>query len=220
MKTKAKNKAIFLRKKGYSLNEISNKLGVSKSTASIWVKKINLDKNAKLRLEKRRKNGYSKSIKSNKIKKDKILNFVKQNAKLTIKNLKGFKQINKLLCAILYWCEGEKHCNSIRFTNSDPLLISTFLYLLRKSYELDEKKFRICLHLHDYHNETRQKNFWSKLTNIPLSQFIKVYKKTHAGKRIKKNYPGCASIRYHDYKIAKELNLIYQLFGKKHGRLG
>ena len=85
---------------------------------------------------------------------------------------------------------------------------------------LDEKKLRICLHLHEYHSEVRQKQFWSQVTAIPLNQFFKVYKKPHTGKRKKENYPGCVSVRYYDVDVAFALNALWRLFGQSHGRVG
>lgn len=48
-----KKKAIELREKGYSLKEITSFLDISHSTSSVWLKNIELDQKAKLRLQKR-----------------------------------------------------------------------------------------------------------------------------------------------------------------------
>jgi orotate phosphoribosyltransferase-like protein len=49
-----KEKAIKLRKNGYSLKEISEKLNIAKSTASVWLRNIKLTQKAKKRLKKRK----------------------------------------------------------------------------------------------------------------------------------------------------------------------
>jgi hypothetical protein len=54
----------------------------------------------------------------------------------------------------------------------------------------------------------KQLNFWSKCTNIPLSNFIKPFMKKSSGLYKKKEYQGCASIRYYDSCIAKELKYL------------
>jgi hypothetical protein len=109
------------------------------------------------------------------------------------------KNYQKIICASLFWCEGGKNTKAgIQFTNSDPLLIKAFISLLRSSFKIKEEKFRISLHLHEYHNTERQIKFWSKITNIPANQFIKPYKKPNTKKRIKENYPGCVNLRYYN----------------------
>ncbi|EKD62724.1 MAG: hypothetical protein ACD_52C00077G0001 [uncultured bacterium] len=88
---------------------------------------------------------------------------------------------------------------------------------MRFSFKLDERKFRAMLHLHDYHNEKKIMIFWSDLTQIPISQFSKSYKKPHTGKRKREGYPGSTRIRYYYSKIALELRTIYNTFADSLG---
>lgn len=118
----------------------------------------------------------------------------------------------KLLCALIWWCEGNKNETFVRFTNSDPTLIHIFLYTLRKGFHLDEGKFRALVHIHKYHNDERQKLYWSSITKIPLSQFYNSYKKSSTGKRKHIGYQGCIAISYYDSKIANELEAVYNTF--------
>lgn len=55
-----KQKAFSLRSKGYSVKEISDKLNIAKSTSSLWVRYIKLNKKAKQRLRERRLLKYYK----------------------------------------------------------------------------------------------------------------------------------------------------------------
>jgi hypothetical protein len=73
------------------------------------------------------------------------------------------------------------------------------------------------VHIHEYHNETKQKVFWSKITGINLKQFQKSYIKPHTGKNKRNGYPGCACLKYYDYKIALDLANIYELIYKNMG---
>ena len=43
------------------------------------------------------------------------------------------------------------------------------------------------------------------VTGIPKSQFMKPYHKDGGKIRIRKNYQGCANIRYYDAKVAQDL---------------
>lgn len=208
-----KEKAIRLRKRGFSLKEISEKLGIAKSTASVWLRNVNLDEKARERLKKRQLLGYYKTQLLRRERKKKLMKKYANKAGKHLSRIKIDKTINKLLCSLLYWCEGAKSNDmSVRFVNSDPLMISAFLKLLRKSFTIDEKKFRAILHLHDYHNEKRQIRYWSKVTKIPSGQFNKTYRKPNTKKRIRDNDPGCIAIYYHDASIARRLISMYNIF--------
>lgn len=212
-----KNKAIRLRKNGRSFREISDLLDISKSTASLWTTKVLLGKSALKRLKDIGKKGREKAVATNKKKRAALVNDIKRKVRKNLV-LQQTTSLKKLLCSLLYWCEGEKNGSSVTFINSDPLLISTFLQLFRSGFRIVESKFRVCLHLHQYHNENKQKRYWSKVTNIPTNQFF-IYRKPNTGKNFRKGYPGCASIRYHDYTKALELGFYYKIFAKKYGGL-
>lgn len=55
---KVKEKAALLRQKGYSLNEISSKMNIAKSTASVWSKNIKLTKEVCNILTKKKEQRY------------------------------------------------------------------------------------------------------------------------------------------------------------------
>ena len=118
---------------------------------------------------------------------------------------------------MIYLCEGNKSLKSLTtFTNSDPNLISTFLYLFRNSFDLNEKKFRVLMHLHKYHNEEIQKNFWSKITKIPKDQFNRTYLKPNSGKYKKRDYQGCIKVYYGDVSITRKLQSIAKMFMERY----
>lgn len=210
-------KAIELRKRGFSLKEISDKLLISKSTASKWLKDTKIDKIGIDRLDKKITRGRKRGVNTVKNIRELKNEIIKKQSEALLKNFKSNQVIDKIFCSLLYWCEGGKTEGAIYFTNSDPILIKCFLKLLRNSFEIDESKFRISLHLHPYHNEKKQKIFWSKITNIPINNFFKIYKKENTGKTKKDNYQGCISLRYYDHKIFKEINYIIKYFTKTLG---
>ena len=88
----------------------------------------------------------------------------------------------KIYLALMYWCEGTKTAdNMLKFANSDPALIKFFMDMLKKGFKIDLQKTKALIHLHDYHNESRQISFWAKIIGIPKSQFHKSYIKPHTG---------------------------------------
>lgn len=94
------------------------------------------------------------------------------------------------------------------------MMVKMFVKLLRLSFPIDEKKLRAMVQIHEYHNDNAIKNFWSKVTTIPLSQFSRSYLKPHTKKRIRQGYKGSVRIRYYDYKIALELRSIYNVLAQ------
>ena len=220
-KVKEKLRAIKLREQGFSLNEILKEIDASKSSVSGWVRNVPLSNNARKRLLTKIRLGQLISAENKRKQTEGILNKYSQEAILEIKSRNLDKIAAKIFCSLLYWCEGGKnHFYGVNFTNSDPRLVKTFLFLLRKSFDLNEKRFSPCVHLHKYHNIKSQLSFWSKVTNIPQSQFIKPFIKPNTGKRIRNNYPGCIAIRYHSNDLARRLLMTAEAFLSKYGGVG
>ena len=113
--------------------------------------------------------------------------------------------------AMLYWTEGykTKKSNGIDFANSDPDMIKVFVDFLRSTYELDESRFRAYVYCHSDQDIEAVETFWSKLTNIPRSQFTKPYVRSDFRKRGRKMQYGLLHVRYADKKLLRDiLNLI------------
>lgn len=208
-----KTLARVLRRRGYSVKEIANKLDISASTSSLWSRDVTLNNEAQERLNDRRIIGQHKAI-SVRQENAKVKNVLDQSfAKATIKSIKFNKNINLLCCALLYWAEGSKTEGLVSFTNSDPKMIATFLDLFRKSFVgIDESKFRCLIHIHEYHDDKEIKKYWSLITDIPVSQFYRSYLKPHTGHRKKVNYQGTLSLRYRDRRVVQKLKAIYNTF--------
>lgn len=207
-----KRKAANLREKGFSLSEIVTHLHIAKSTASQWVSYIELSPNAQRILAQKQILGQYKTVLIKRKLKESRKQIAKQRASESLQKVTLSKDLFKLCCSLLWWCEGNKNTTYVRFTNSDPSLIKNFLFLLRNGFSIDESKFRVLVHLHDYHSEEKQKKFWSDITGIKQKQFYKSYRKPNTGIRHHENYQGCIAISYYDAKIAKELEGIYNVF--------
>lgn len=209
------NEAKKLRAEGYSYEEIGKKFTISKSTAYYWTKDIRLNNSAKERIKIRERRGFANALKAMKNKRESVILDISNKVKQRTATITYNNNIKRLICAILYWAEGEKSNHKrVTFINSDPIMVKAFLKLFRASFNLDETKFRVLVHIHEYHNNEEIKRYWSQITEIPLVKFNKSYLKKHTKKRVRPNFMGTVSIRYHDYKIALELYLIYNMFAK------
>ncbi|HPW34235.1 MAG TPA: hypothetical protein PK367_00525 [Candidatus Paceibacterota bacterium] len=198
--------AIKLRESGYSLTEIVNKLKVSKSSASSWVSDIKLSQKAKNRLLTKIKLGQFISAERKKNKTKSIIDNYFLTATKEQQNYKLSHLDKKIMCSIMYWCEGAKSLMSgVQFINSDPSIVKAFVNLLADSFGADRKRFKVCVHIHSYHNSEEIINFWSNEINLPKEQFLKPYRKNNSGQNIHKDYKGCVSVRYNDVSISRQL---------------
>lgn len=121
---------------------------------------------------------------------------------------------------MLYWAEGarcQKHV--LDFANSDEKMVTLFLKMLRKIYRANEKKLRVSLYCYANQDKNKLINCWSKMLNIPKSQFIKPYvRKDYDPAKKNKMRHGLVHIRYCDKKlmmqIIKDIGIIYTFLGR------
>lgn len=216
-KKEVKKKAAELRKAKKTYSEITKTLGVPKSTLSVWLsekfegifdRKAQLAHLAKIR-------PLAIAIKKRNINRRADILSEKVNREVKNYPLKNIYFLKSML-AMLYSAEGARYkgVSGLIFANTDPKMAQLYVTLLRKCYKLDESKFRIRLHLHYYHSIKKSKKIWSKLLNIPLNQFGKVYiKKRSQTKRFRKNFMGICFISYLDSNIRKE---VMEIFNQLH----
>jgi transposase-like protein len=214
MQDSIKFNAIKLRKQGLLISEIADRLQVPKSTLHYWTKGLELTDRQKMlitgRLQQAKRQHVQGLAERKLMRQRQKEQAIQLQAKTIVANARLSLDHKRLLCAALFWCEGEKDVSSgIRFINSDPLMIKKFLALLRESFVLDESKFRALVHLHSYHDPVVQLRYWSELTNIPETQFYKPYQKLHTSKQTKVGYQGCISVRYVDAALGKFLKAIF-----------
>lgn len=211
-KEKEEKKAVDLRLKGWSVKAIARELKVSQSSISLWVRKVNLTKEQKTFLAKKAEDSRIKGLLSIKKRREELHQKILGKVQEKLSNIDLDSNLCRLLCAFLYWGEGSKNSSRVSFINSDPTMVKTFMFLLRTGFIPDEKKFRGLVHLHKYHNEEKVKEYWSKMSGIPLGQFSKSYIKPNTGKVIREGYMGSLDISYYDTLILRELKVLYQEF--------
>ncbi len=210
--------AIKLRKHGYSYNEIHERLNIPKGTCYSWLKNIKLNDKAIVRIQRIQQLGRKRGQQVNHNRALVRDADIDREVFESLRRLKLDKTLKKLFCSMLYWGEGSKGQNRVVFTNSDPIMVKTFLSLFRESYPLSENRFQASLHLHSYHNREVQKKFWSKISAISLHK-ISIYDKKNSGTNRREGYPGCISVRYNDVNISRDLEAHYKNFVKIYGGL-
>lgn len=194
MKLNEKFKAIELRREGYSYPKIAMSIGVSKSTLSRWLQNIVLTSQQK---ENLRNNSISALYAHAKIQQRKrsertkeIMNYGKKEFVALLKNPLFISGL------LLYWAEGDKNQQErVKFTNSDQRMILLMMRWFREICNVPENKFRVALHIHNFHIRHNVVGYWSKITKIPKTQFHKPYvKETSLGQRKNILYNGTCAI--------------------------
>lgn len=172
-----KQKAIVLRKKGYSYSQIKEKLGINKSTLSGWLYDMPLSEEKIRELRDFNPQRIERYRNTMRIKRDEKNKIVYQNIAKKIGKISDREFLISGL--FLYWAEGSKTKKfSIGLTNTNPAMLVLFIKWLQ-FFDVPKSKLKIHLHLYSDMNIKKQINFWSKTLNIPISQFRKPYiKKT------------------------------------------
>jgi hypothetical protein len=164
-----KERAINLRKKGYSYGYIIKYVPVSKSTLSEWLKNINFSPN-KYTLDTIGKARLSSGLYKHK---QKIKNLEKAELQ-AIKDIGKFSKRDLMMLGLgIYIGEGTKTVNITRIINSDPKIIRLIINWLIKCFNIEIKNLTIRLHLYPDSDIKKCIDFWSKYTKIPKNQFSK-----------------------------------------------
>ena len=188
-KLKEREQARRLRATGLPLADIAARLGVSKSSVSLWVRGVAVDPRP------RSTRGRSR-----------VPNALQRRKQAEIAHLldEGRDRVGRLserefLVAgiALYAGEGSKRDREVRFVNSDPRMVAFFCSWLRRFFEIDESRLRVRLYLHEGLDLAATTAHWSEVTGIPESQFRKPYRAVaDPSIRLTKHVHGCVSIGY------------------------
>lgn len=217
-----REKAIRLREGGKTFAEIKSALKVDapKSTLSFWCKGIPLPLGFQRRIREYNKFNLEKArkiaLEVNRIKRKEYLQSIFDRNK-HLKAILDNREISKIVLATLYLAEGTKsHRGSLIFGNSDPFIVSLFVYLLRYCYKIDERKFRCTLQCRADQNIKKLEKFWSRITKIPSKQFYKarVDPRTIGKKSKKLDYKGVCRIDYFSGDIFLDLLQIPKIIYK------
>ena len=192
-----RNRSRDLRRLGWTYSEIVAEVGVSKSSVSLWCRDIEPDRDAWAARALANRNYGARPRRPH----------AQQRAKqeeVTRLLVEGRARIGKLserdfLLAgtALYAGEGSKTGSAVIFTNSDPRMIAFFAAWMRQFLEIDETRLRMRLYLHQGLDLEAAMTFWSDLTAIPTSQFVKPYRAVADPSIRKSKHPmGCAGIVY------------------------
>lgn len=166
MKIQEKEEARKLRKEdGLSIMDISKKLGVSKSSVSLWVRDIQLSDIQMIKLQEKKPGSYkgAKAVK-NKFKEFRIQ--CQDNGRKRIIN----NDILFIAGCMLYWGEGAKSKNQVCLANSDPNLMKFYMKFLRESLKVLNSEITIHINCYtDVKSLNEIQNYWLNILDLPIS---------------------------------------------------
>ncbi|KKS25154.1 MAG: hypothetical protein UW43_C0008G0026 [Candidatus Yanofskybacteria bacterium GW2011_GWA1_44_21] len=174
---KDKVKAFELRRQEKSYSEISELLGIPKSTLATWFKKEEWSQQIRDRLGSTESLAYPEKLALMvKATKERWARLHQQYRDQADKEFFKLKKDPLFIAGLmLYWGEGDKvlkNCQ-VRLSNSDPRMIRMFYVFLKKTLVVPEEKIRANLLLYPDLIDEMQKKFWSKSIGITLDKFNK-----------------------------------------------
>lgn len=150
------------------------------------------------------------------------IKFARKPLSFNIKTVLSFEEKElKIMGIMLYWGEGAKSGEygknrCVDLANSDPKIILVFLHFLRRFCGVDEKRLRCLLYCYSDQNVGGLTRFWSKITRIPIKQFIKPYVRNDFRKDGRKMKYGLIHIRYNDKKLLIKIENMIESYTNKY----
>ena len=190
-----------LRTQGLAYNEIAARLGVSKSSVSLWVRDLPHPPRLSYTENRRRS---AEGVRRYWAKEREVRGALRAGevaaAAAEIGNLTDREVL--IAGAIAYWCEGSKrklphNFERVVFVNSDPRLILLFLRFLA-TVGIKRTELAFSVQIHETADVDAAQQFWQEVTGAPPRQFTKPTLKRHNPKTNRKNvdndYHGCLRI--------------------------
>src|SRR3989344_1597383 len=163
-----RQKALLLRRQGYSYSFISKKTGLSKSTLSGWLGNLPFSPN-QTTLKSIGRSRTQMIMGRIRLKQQSIASAKKQASD----EIKTISTRDLFMFGLgLYLGEGHKNHDIVRIVNSDPRVISLAIAWFRSLGVLDNQ-FVGYLHPYPDSNLNECLQFWSNATRLPRSQFKK-----------------------------------------------
>jgi predicted transcriptional regulator len=176
MKRLLREQARDLRRQGMSVRDIAATLGVSKASASMWVRDIELTAE-QIELLKINQRQYGARNAGSRTNRKKHLDLREQYQQAGRMRAREMRPLHMAGC-MLYWAEGAKRRN-IYFANSDPNMILFFMRFLREEMNVADSKIVIYIHCHTSDPAEMQEleNYWVNLLELTRSNLRKTYTK-------------------------------------------
>lgn len=222
-KDELRERARELRLQARSVPEIAAELGVSKSTAYLWVRDIPKEEieqwqarheHAKMMAEARWSE-YRQERDARHVS-------ITEDAASSVPSLTDQEILR--LGALVYWCEGTKTKpwgpdTQVIFINSDPGLIKFFLAFLRVAGVVERERLAFRVQIHESADAEAAVAWWAEVVGAEPAEFQRTTLKHHNPKTVRHNtgatYHGCLVVR-----VRKSRELYWKIEGWVAGVVG
>jgi hypothetical protein len=187
-KLEEQEQARVMRAEGMTLLDIATRLGVSKSSVSLWCATSTSPRPPRRYGPQRRPHLFHEA----KLRQIEAIN-AEGVERMGILDEGAFLAAG----AALYAGEGAKTEGEVRFANTDPEMVRFFCAWLRRFFEIDETRLRVRVYLHQGLDLEEAHAFWSEMTQIPIEQFREPYRAIPdpSIRRVKHEH-GCVYVGY------------------------
>lgn len=182
------------------------RLGVSKSTVSLWVRDIELTETQYAAL-RRRMGGRIEGSRANALR---GLERRRGEQKLGRAEARRGDVLHAAGC-MLYWAEGSRDRNRVMFVNSDPAMVAFLLHFLRTYYGVPDAKITVTCNLFADHAERQfeVEQFWLEALRLPRTclrkSTVNRYSKYSKKRRRNKLPYGTCRLTVCDTRIAQSI---------------
>ena len=167
-----------MRVNGISIPAIAVRLGVAKSSVSVWVKEVRLSPTQKRILRGRSYNAgrdaFSRAARErSRLSTESIARATMQGRR----DVRSLSQRDSLMIGLgLYWGEGSKRGNNeCAFTNTDPEALRFIMQWLYIHYRVRKEQFVLRVSINHAHRNREQiiLKYWCKTLGVTMQQFTK-----------------------------------------------
>jgi hypothetical protein len=203
-----KDKALELYRSGLSYGAISEKLGVSKSTLSLWFSQASDLSALKSKNISQRNLASVENLKKHNQKRREGLDALYKRAEAEAKLEYDRNCKNPLFIAgiCLYWGEGDKISkNGFRVSNSDPKLIRLFIAFLIKFCDAEKPRIRATITMYPHMDEETATKYWRNnifLGKEHFTQAIRIERRNINAPRISN---GVCTINYSSTYLKRKM---------------
>jgi hypothetical protein len=176
-----------LRKQGWSIRNIALHLQVSKASASVWCRDIELTNKQKEKFIADGHRGRLLGAETNRKKKQQCIDQCKIDA---LKIVGRLSERDRLIAGIaLYWGEGSKK-SKMSFVNSEPALVLFMLNWFQDILDVEKEDFMPRIFINEMHRPRADKvlDFWVDYLGLEKEQFGKIVFLKMKAQKVYENY--------------------------------
>lgn len=156
-----------LREQGYSYGLIQQKLGISRSTMSYWLKDKPFVPNQEV-LERIKRGTGAEGVRRH----NRRVAEIEELRERGIAELGSLSHRDLWLIGLgLYIGEGAKTTEAVRIVNSDPAVIRLAIRWFKEVCSLKNENLTVSLHIYPDNDVEACKDYWREVTKLPQENF-------------------------------------------------